>query len=93
VPLSPAPTSLGDSGASQCRLPPGFVCRLLALVSQGDAVSTRAIADAPAARQQAQIPASVHSQEKWRLALTLLRQAGAAAPIVTAVLTDADSET
>ena len=33
----------------------------------------------PEARQRAQIPASLRFQEKWRLALTLLRQTRAAA--------------
>jgi SRSO17 transposase len=44
----------------------------------------------PEARQRARIPASVRFQEKWRLALTLLRQIRAAGVEVTAVLGDAE---
>jgi SRSO17 transposase len=44
----------------------------------------------PRARQQARIPASVRFQEKWRLALSLLRQTRAARLTVTAVLADAE---
>jgi SRSO17 transposase len=44
----------------------------------------------PRARQQARIPAAVRFQEKWRLALRLLRQARAARLTVTAVLADAE---
>ena len=44
----------------------------------------------PEARQRAKTPATVRFQEKWRLALTLLRQARAAGFQVTAVLGDAD---
>ena len=43
----------------------------------------------PEARQRARIPATVRFQEKWRLALTLLRQIRAAGFDVTAVLGDA----
>jgi SRSO17 transposase len=42
------------------------------------------------ARQRAKIPAAVRFYEKWRLALTLLRQARAAGFRITAVLGDAD---
>ena len=42
------------------------------------------------ARQRAKTPASVRFQEKWRLALTLLRQTRAAGFDVTAVLGDAE---
>jgi SRSO17 transposase len=42
------------------------------------------------ARQRAKIPAAVPFQEKWRLALTLLRQARAAGLGITAVLGDAE---
>ena len=42
------------------------------------------------ARQRAKIPAPVRFQEKWRLALTLLRQIRAVGFHVTAVLGDAD---
>lgn len=42
------------------------------------------------ARQRAKIPAAVQFQEKWRLALTLLRQARAAGLRITAVLGDAE---
>ena len=42
------------------------------------------------ARQRGKIPATVRFQEKWRLALTLLRQARAAGFRITAVLGDAD---
>jgi len=41
-------------------------------------------------RQRARIPASIRFQEKWRLALTLLRQIRAAGFQVTAVLGDAE---
>jgi len=44
----------------------------------------------PEARQRAQIPASLRFQEKWRLALTLLRQVRAAGFQITAVLGDAE---
>jgi SRSO17 transposase len=44
----------------------------------------------PAARQRAKIPPAVLFQEKWRLALTLLRQARAAGLQITAVLGDAE---
>jgi SRSO17 transposase len=44
----------------------------------------------PSARQQARIPTPVRFQEKWRLALSLLRQARAAQITVTAVLADAE---
>lgn len=44
----------------------------------------------PDARQRARIPASIRFQEKWRLALTLLRQIRAAGFQVTAVLGDAE---
>ena len=44
----------------------------------------------PEARQRAQIPASLRFQEKWRLALTLLRQTRAAGLQITAVLGDAE---
>lgn len=44
----------------------------------------------PEARQPARIPASVRFQEKWRLALSLLRQARAAGLTLTAVLADAE---
>jgi len=44
----------------------------------------------PDARQRAKIPATVRFQEKWRLALTLVRQIRAAGLPVTAVLGDAD---
>jgi SRSO17 transposase len=44
----------------------------------------------PSARQQARIPAATRFQEKWRLALRLLRQARAARIRVTAVLADAE---
>ena len=42
------------------------------------------------ARQRAKIPAAVSFQEKWRLALTLVRQARAAGVHITAVLGDAE---
>jgi SRSO17 transposase len=42
------------------------------------------------ARQRARIPAAIRFQEKWRLALTLLRQIRAAGFQVTAVLGDAE---
>jgi SRSO17 transposase len=44
----------------------------------------------PSARHRARIPASVRFQEKWRLALLLLRQVRAAGIGVTAVLADAE---
>lgn len=44
----------------------------------------------PEARQRARIPASIRFQEKWRLALSLLRQIRAAGFRVTAVLGDAE---
>lgn len=44
----------------------------------------------PAQRTRAQIPATVHFQEKWRLALTLLRQVRAAGLELTAVVGDAE---
>jgi SRSO17 transposase len=44
----------------------------------------------PEARQRARIPAGIRFQEKWRLALTLLRQIRAAGFQVTAVLGDAE---
>lgn len=44
----------------------------------------------PTQRTRAQIPASVTFQEKWRLALTLLRQVRAAGIDVTAVVGDAE---
>lgn len=44
----------------------------------------------PRARQQARIPTAVRFQEKWRLALSLLRQARAAGLTLTAVLADAE---
>ena len=44
----------------------------------------------PEARQRAQIPAALRFQEKWRLALTLLRQIRASGVQVTAVLGDAE---
>jgi SRSO17 transposase len=45
---------------------------------------------APGARAQAQIPATVQFQPKWRLALTLLRRVRAAGFTVTAVAGDAE---
>jgi SRSO17 transposase len=44
----------------------------------------------PEARQRARIPATVRFQEKWRLALTLLRQVRTSGITVTAVLGDAE---
>ena len=44
----------------------------------------------PEARHRAQIPAALRFQEKWRLALTLLRQIRAAGFQITAVLGDAE---
>jgi SRSO17 transposase len=44
----------------------------------------------PDARARAKIPTTVRFQEKWRLALTLLRQARAAGFQITAVLGDAE---
>src|SRR3954470_2517645 len=44
----------------------------------------------PEARQRVQIPASLRFQEKWRLALTLLRHVRAAGFQITAVLGDAE---
>ena len=44
----------------------------------------------PQARQRARIPGSVGFQEKWRLALRLLRQTRAAGLTLTAVLADAE---
>src|SRR5262245_26897519 len=44
----------------------------------------------PAARERAKIPSAVRFHEKWRLAMTLLRQARAAGVRITAVLGDAD---
>jgi SRSO17 transposase len=44
----------------------------------------------PSARRRARIPPAVCFQEKWRLALSLLRQARAARITVTAVLADAE---
>ena len=44
----------------------------------------------PEARQRARIPAMVPFQEKWRLALTLLRQSRTSGITVTAVLGDAE---
>jgi len=44
----------------------------------------------PEARPRARIPASVRFQEKWRLALTLLRQVRTSGITVTAVLGDAE---
>jgi SRSO17 transposase len=44
----------------------------------------------PEARQRVRIPATLKFQEKWRLALTLLRQIRAAGFDVTAVLGDAE---
>ncbi len=43
-----------------------------------------------AARRRARIPATARFQEKWRLALTLVRQARAAGFQITAVLADAE---
>jgi SRSO17 transposase len=44
----------------------------------------------PEARQRTQIPSTLRFQEKWRLALTLVRQIRAAGFHVTAVLGDAE---
>jgi SRSO17 transposase len=44
----------------------------------------------PEARQRAQIPRTVRFQEKWRLALTLLRQIRASGFQLTAVVGDAE---
>ena len=44
----------------------------------------------PAQRQRARIPGTLAFQEKWRLALTLLRQARTSGLTVTAVLGDAE---
>jgi SRSO17 transposase len=44
----------------------------------------------PEARQQARIPPALRFQEKWRLALTLVRQVRAAGFQITAVLGDAE---
>jgi len=44
----------------------------------------------PEARQRARIPVTVRFQEKWRLALTLLRQVRTSGITVTAVLGDAE---
>ncbi len=44
----------------------------------------------PEARQRAKIPPAIRFQEKWRLALTLLRQARAAGFQITGVLGDAE---
>jgi SRSO17 transposase len=44
----------------------------------------------PRARERARIPTAVHFQEKWRLALRLLRQARASGFTLTAVLADAE---
>lgn len=44
----------------------------------------------PEARQRAQIPTALRFQEKWRLAITLLRQIRAAGFQITAVLGDAE---
>lgn len=44
----------------------------------------------PAQRTRARIPATVRSQPKWQLALTLLRQARASGLTITAVLGDAE---
>src|SRR4029450_9864645 len=44
----------------------------------------------PEARQRARIPAPVPFQEKWRLALTLLRQVRTSGITVTAVVGDAE---
>ena len=44
----------------------------------------------PEARQRAKIPSATRFQEKWRLALTLLRQVRAAGFQITAVLGDAE---
>ncbi len=44
----------------------------------------------PDARQRGRIPTTVHFQEKWRLALTLLRRIRAASFGITAVLGDAE---
>jgi SRSO17 transposase len=44
----------------------------------------------PEARQRARIPATILFQEKWRLALTLLRQVRTSGITVTAVLGDAE---
>jgi SRSO17 transposase len=44
----------------------------------------------PDARQRGRIPATIRFQEKWRLALTLLRQIRAAGFEITAVLGDAE---
>ncbi len=44
----------------------------------------------PEARQRARIPATVPFEEKWRLALTLLRQVRTSGITVTAVLGDAE---
>jgi SRSO17 transposase len=44
----------------------------------------------PEARQRGRIPATLQFQEKWRLALTLLRQIRAAGFQITAVLGDAE---
>jgi SRSO17 transposase len=44
----------------------------------------------PAQRTRAQIPTTVRFQEKWRMALTLLRQVRAAGFAVTAVVGDAE---
>jgi SRSO17 transposase len=45
---------------------------------------------APAARLRARIPRSVRFQQRWRLALTLLRQVRASGIVITAVLADAE---
>ena len=44
----------------------------------------------PEARRRAQIPGTVRFQEKWRLALTLLRQIRASGFHLTAVVGDAE---
>jgi SRSO17 transposase len=44
----------------------------------------------PAQRTRARIPATMHAQPKWQLALTLLRQVRASGITVTAVLGDAE---
>ena len=76
-----------------CELPSrrhrGAVDGRAGLVSRGRAVSAGRVADAAGARARADSGA-IRFQEKWRLALRLLRQARASGLQLTAVLADAE---
>ena len=82
--------ALGQGGELPSRGDGGAVDRPARLADGRLALSARGVDQRSARRATAHIPATVVFQEKWRLALTLVRLTRAAGVTLTAVVADAE---